>query len=112
MDVIKEKLLDNLKGVEGTLIYQLHENNEIDIDNMNEFYEMSKSIIKGIVDETVDPKTVAVLYSNYTLIWKYFAFHFDKKDSYFITNLTSDLYGEIADELEYIFDIKKVGLVG
>jgi len=111
MNNLEDILAANLSGKNGSLIYELHENEVLNIELMEEFYSVAKAILETIPDGDLKTSLVAKLYSVYVLIWKYFAFHFDTNDGFKISNLTPDLYGEVVDELEYIFDVKKMGLI-
>lgn len=103
-----EWLIDNLSGKEGTLIFYLHENGHLDFDELDDFYNIANAMHYRLLEETCRPLTIARLYAVYSLILKYFACHFDSDDGYLINNLSSDVYCDVMDKLQSVFDIRKL----
>lgn len=104
----EKKLLDNLKGAEGTLIFDLHEKGMLDIKALEEFCLVAKALNENIEKNNINTRFVARIYMLYSMLWKYIACHFDPDDGFKITNLSPDTYDDVMDLFDSAFDLRRL----
>ena len=93
-------LEDNATEKEGSFLYYLHEKSLFDKDLFRQLYENIRAAAESDVGMSRTAQQIMQIYGK---ILKCFLYHFDKNDTYTITNLPEN-YNKIIEYLEKSVD--------
>jgi len=92
----KQVIEDNFEKKNGSFLYYLHEKSLFNKDAFRQLYD---SIRKVAEEDVVISRTAQQIMGVYGQILQHFLYHFDKNDSYKITNMPEN-YNKMIEYLD------------
>lgn len=102
MNTPAEVIAHNYKRVEGSFIYDLHEQNYFNPASFRQYVQAITELTKAGADTAVDRTLMEQVFFTYSYILKSIMWHFDMNDQSVIENLPEEQLVEYVDRLEAV----------